>query len=120
MISEQTKGYQGGCDIQTLDEFFHVNLTYYKPSKSLVLSIWSQNIASKYTANIIIEGDKKLCFDGIKVISVENVPSIETGNISLCLSRDLTKNMSLKKQEDVGTWLPIRESLSMDISFKKI
>ena len=74
------------------------------------MSIWSENIVSKYTTNIIIEGDKKLCFDGIKVISVENVPSIETGNISLCLSRDLTKNMSLKKQEDVGTWRSVGET----------
>jgi len=111
--------------IQALDELFHVNLTYHKPSRSFVLTIWSQNIASKYTANLVIEGDKKkLCFDGIKVISVENVPSIETciketGKISLCLSRDLAKNISLKKQGEVGTWLPIKESLNVDISFQE-
>ena len=115
-----------GC-IQGLDEFFHVNVAYHEPSKCFVFSIWlakSQNIASKYEANLVIKGDgnKKLCFDGIKVSSVENVPSIdqcmdESGNIALCLPRILAKNISVKKEE-VG--LGLVEILNMNFSFKKI
>ena len=53
--------------------------------------------------------------------SVENAPSIDeciddTENISLCLARNLAKNVSVKIEEDSA----IIESLRVAISFKKI
>ena len=124
-----------GC-IQALDELFHVSLAYHKPSNCFVFCIWlakSQNIASKYEANLVIKGDgnKRLCFDGIKVNSVKSVPSIEkcieeTGNISLCLPRNLAKNISEKRQERIYEFQSmlfktvIKESLNVDYFFKKI
>jgi len=108
--------------IKALNELFHVNFAYHKPSKCFVLSIWlakSQNIACKYRANLKIEGDlRKLCFDGIKVSSVENVPSIEKcieeiGNLSLCLPMNLAKNIST-------TEAGIKEKLTVEVCFKKI
>ena len=71
-----------------------------------------------------IQGDKhKLYYEGIRVSSVENVPSIdkcleETGNISLCLSENLAKNMSVKK--DKWACVGINKILSIDFSFSKI
>ena len=115
-----------GC-FQALDELFHVNFAYHQASQCFVLSIWlakSPNVASKYRANFLLKGDdhNKLCFEGIKVSSVENVPSIdkcieETGSTSLTLQRNLAKNMSVKKQE-VGA--EIQEWLNVDVSIKKI
>ena len=115
-----------GC-IKTLDELFHVNFEYHKPSKCFVISIWlakSESVASKYVMDVVIKGDtKKLSFEGIKVSSVENVPSIdkcleETGNISLCLLENLAKNMSVEKDKRAG--VGINKSLSIDFSFSKI
>ena len=92
-----------------------------------MLSIWlakSPRVACKYRANLQIKGDdhNKLCIEGIKVSSVENVPSIdkcieETGSISLTLQRNLAKNMSVKEQE-VGA--EIQEWLNVEVSIKKI
>jgi len=69
-----------GC-IRALDQLFHINFVYHNPSKCFVFSFWlaeSQEVASKYMVNVLIEGDKKeLCFNGIKVSSVENIPSIK-------------------------------------------
>ena len=81
----------------------------------------------KCPSNLVIQGDDhKLCLDGLKVSSVENVPSIdkcieETGNISLCLQRNLAKNMSVKTQEvGVGIGFPrIQQWLNVEFSFKK-
>ena len=115
-----------GC-IHALDELFYVNLAYHEPSNCFVFSIWlarSQNEASKYIANLVINGDNsKLCFDGLKVISVENVPSIakcieDAENISLCLPRSLAKNISVKKKLD--TDFGIAETLKVQVSFMKI
>ena len=109
-----------GC-IQALDELFHVNFGYHVPSKSFVISIWlakSQNVASKYRANLIIKGDDSLLrFDGLKVSSVENAPSInkcmeDTESISLCLPINLAKKISAKEQEE--------ESLDMEVIFEKV
>ena len=109
-----------GC-LEALNQLFHVSLMYHKPSQSFVLSVWiakSQKVASKYIANLVIEGDKrKLCFDGIKVSSVENVPSIdkcveESGDFSLCLPISLAKNISMKKQ--------MMDYLNVNFSFKKV
>ena len=94
--------------MKALDQLFHVNFAYHKPSKCFVFSIWlgkSQNVASKYTVNITIgggKGNRRLCYDGIKVCSVENVPSIdkcleENGNFFLCLPTTLAKNISTVK-----------------------
>jgi len=114
-----------GC-FQALDELFHVNFVYHQASQCFVLSIWlakSSRVASKYRANLVIKGDHhKLCFEGIKVSSVENVPSIEkcieeTGSISLSLQRNLAKNLSVKKQEGGAE---IQEFLSVEVSIKKI
>ena len=113
-----------GC-IQALDELFHVNLGYHNPSNCFVFSIWlakSQPTASKYRATLFIEGENsELCFNGIKVSSVENAPSIhkciaDTENISLCLPRNLAKNLSVKHQQGSS----IIESLNVAVSFKKI
>ena len=57
-----------------LDEIFHVNLAYHNPSECFVISVWlakSQNIASKYKADLVIEGDNhKLCSsDIVKAVS---------------------------------------------------
>ena len=96
---------------RTLDEIFHVNLAYHNPSNCFVISVWlakSQNIASKYKADLVIEGDNhKLCFEGINVCSVENIPSIDkfigdAGDIPLCLSRNLAKKLSVKRQVAVS------------------
>ena len=112
--------------IMALDELFHVNLAYHKPSKSFVFSIWlakSQNVASNYKVTLDIEGDNnKLSFDGIKVSSVENVPSIdkcleETENISLCLPTNLAKKISVKEHWKGFGKL---ESLKVAVRFKKI
>ena len=109
--------------IKELDQLFHVNFGYYKPSKCFVFSIWlskSQNVASKYVAKITIEGDKKnLCFEGISVSSVENVPSIdkcmtENGNIFLCLPISLARSICAKKKGID------QEELVVEFSFKKI
>ena len=106
---------------------FHVNFEYHKPSKCFVISIWlgkSERVASNYEAKLLIEGNnnKKLFFVGLKVNSVENVPSIdkcieESGIISLCLPLILAKNISVKKQ---GTGAGIIESLKLSFSFEKI
>ena len=113
-----------GC-IQALDELFHVGLAYHNQSKCFVFSIWlakNQNIASKYRANLFIEGDNsELCFNGIKVSSVANAPAIykcieDTESIFLCLPRHLAKNITVKKQE--GSL--ITESLNVAVTFKKI
>merc|ERR1711936_1173438 len=94
-----------GC-MKALDQLFHVNFTYHKPSKCFVFSIWlgkSQNVASKYAVSITIGGgNRRLCYDGIKVCAVENVPSIdkcseENGNLFLCLPTTLAKNISTVK-----------------------
>ena len=111
--------------IQALGELFHLNLAYHKPSNCFVFSIWlakSHNVASKYRANFAIKGDdSELCYNGIKVISVENTPSIDeciedTENNFLCLTRNQAKNVSVKKEEGSA----IIESLHVDISFEKI
>ena len=111
--------------IKVFDEFFHVNLAYHKPSKCFVFRIWlakSQDVASQYKATLVIKGDNNsLCFDGINVSSVENVPSInkclkETENISLCLQMNLAKKLSVKKEvEGIG----IVERLKVAVLFKK-
>ena len=112
--------------IKALDELFYVILTYHKPSKCFVFSIWlakCQDVASKYIADLVIEGDNsKLCYEGMKVSSMENIPTIDKlvkddGNISLCLPTNLAKNISVKKQE---VSQEIIESLSVDFLFKKI
>ena len=111
--------------IQALDEHFHVNLIYDPSSLCLILTLWiakNQKVASKYTANLVIKGgNSKLCFDGIQVCSVENVPSIDrclkgSGKTSLCFPKYLAMNMSVKKREDVG----IVEYLNVEVSFRKI
>ena len=108
-----------------LKKLFHCIFSYHEPSKCFVFSIWlakSQDVASKYVANLVIQGDNnKLSYEGIKVSSVENVPSIdkcieETGNISLCLPTNLAKNVSVKKEVDGA----IIESLAVEFSFKKL
>ena len=74
-----------------------------------------------YKATLNIKGDNNnLRFDGIKVTSVENVPSIdkcleETENIFLCLPMNLAKNISVKQQEG-----RIAEYLEVDVSFKNV
>jgi len=126
VICEGTKGKM--CCIKALDQLFHVRFRYHKPSKCFVISVWlakSQNVASNYMVNILIKGDKKnLCFGGIKVCSVENVPSIDTcmeenGNLFLCLPLGLAKNISKKEEyiEDISVDV---ETLSVECSFKKI
>ena len=111
--------------IQALNELFHVSFAYHIPTKCFVFSILlakSQNVTSKYRANLTIKGDdSELSYNGIKVSSLENAPSIdkcieESGNISLCLPRNLAKNISAKK-EGVPA---IVEFLRVAISFKKI
>ena len=111
---------------RALDEIFHVNLAYHNPSNCFVISVWlakSQNIASKYKADLVIKGDNhKLCFEGINVCSVENIPSIDrfiedAGDISLCLSRNLAKNLSVKRQE---AGFGIVEHLQVAATFKEI
>jgi len=113
--------------IQSLDEVFFANITYDKPSKCFVISVWlakSQNIASKYKANLVIYGDNsKLCFDGIKVSSVEKILSIDkciegSGNISLCLPISLAKNLSVETRDAMRK--SQLKSLNMEFSFKKI
>ena len=115
----------GSIRDSVLGELFHVNLSYHKPRKCFVFSIWlakSQDFASNYVGDLVIQGDNnKLSYEGIKVSSVENVPSIdkcieETGNISLCLPTNLAKNVSVKKEVDGA----IIESLSVDFSFEKL
>ena len=110
--------------IKALDELFFVNLSYHKPSECFVFSIWlakGQDVASKYIANLVIEGDNnKLCYEGIQVSSVENVPTIDklvkdVGNISLCLPKNLARNISVKRQK-----MGEGECLSVEFSFKKI
>ena len=112
--------------IKALDELFYVNLSYHRPSKCFVFSVWlakGQDVASKYIANLVIEGDNnKLCYEGIQVSSVENVPTIDklvkdVGNISLCLPTNLAMNISVKKQKEGEG---IIECLSVEFSFKKI
>ena len=109
--------------IKELDQLFHVNFGYYEPSKCFVFSIWlskSQNVASKYVAKITIEGDKKnLCFEGISVSSVENVPSMnkcmeKNGNIFLCLPISLARSICAKNKGID------QEDLVVGFSFKKI
>ena len=121
---EHNESSMGG--IKALDELFYVNLSYHKPNKCFVFSIWlakCQDVASEYIADLVIEGDNsKLCYEGMKVSSVENIPTIDKlvkddGNISLCLPTNLAKNISVKEHE-VGEG--IVESLSVDFSFKKI
>ena len=112
--------------IQDLNELFYVNFAFHKPSKCFVLSIWlakSQSIASKYRANLVIEGgdQRKLCYDGIKVSSVENVPTIdkcieESGNLSLCLPINTAKNLSKTNLSTKG----IEEKMTVFVYFKKI
>ena len=105
-----------GC-FKALDQLFHVMFRYHKPIKCFVFSIWlakSPNVSSNYAVNILIKGENKsLCFDGIKVSSVEDFSSIDkckeqNGNHFLCLPVDLAKNIS------------IRERLVTTFSFKKI
>ena len=115
--------------IQDLDELFHVNFAYHEPSKSFVISIWlakSQNVASRYRANFIFIGDNsKLCFDGLKVSSVEYAPSIDkcmedTESISLCLPRNLAKKICVKTQkEGLGEWSEV-ECLAVEVFFEKV
>jgi len=114
-----------GC-IRTLDELFHVNLAYHKPSNCFAFSIWlakSQNEASKYEANLVINGPKsKLSFDGIQISSVGNTLSVDkclddTENISLCIQRNLARSLSVKKYE---VCLGITDNLDVGVSFKKI
>ena len=82
----------------------------------------SQNVASKYRATLTIIGDESvLCYSGIKVSSVENAPSIDeciedTENISLCLTTNQAKKVSVKEEEDSA----IIERLHVAISFKTI
>ena len=111
-----------GC-FNALDEIFYLTLAYHKPSECFVIRILvakSQDVASKYKANVNIKGDNnELCFNGINVSSVENAPSVEqcieeTGTISLCLQRNLAKSLSVKKQEE---WYRIVESLTLNVSF---
>ena len=123
-VINQTK-WKMGC-IRALDQFFHVNFVYHKPRKCFVISVWLakvQSVASNYMVNILIKGDNRnLCFDGIKVCSVENVPSIdkcieENGNLFLCLPISLAKNILVK--EDYGV-VDMKEELLVKFSFKKI
>ena len=111
--------------ILAFGQLFHVHLTYHKPSKCFVFRISlakSQYVASQYKATLVIQGDNNnLTFDGIKVTSVENVPSIdkcieETENIPLCLPMNLAKKISLKQKEDDKG---ISEYLQVTVSFKK-
>ena len=115
--------------IKALDQQFHVRAVYHKPNKCFVFSVWlakDQNVASKYLFNILIKGDninKKLHFDGIKVCSVENVPSIdkcmeENGNLFVCLPIGLARNISTKLIGEGG--MTMTENLSVESSFKRI
>ena len=105
-----------------LKKLFHCIFSYHEPSKCFVFSIWlakSQDFASKYVGDLVIQGDNnKLSYEGIKVSSVGNVPSIDKlvediGNISLCLPTNLARSISVKKQEG-------DEHLSVKFSFRKI
>ena len=85
--------------------FFHLNLRYYKPSKCFVFSVWlakSQTKAEKYRASIRIgdkdDGDNELSFYGIRVTSIENIPSFDkcmdrNGKQFLCIPRILIENI---------------------------
>ena len=95
--------YDVRCSMKALDQLFHVNFGYHKPSNCFVFSIWLakiQNVAAKYTVNFIIGGDnRRLCYDGIKVCSVEKVPTIdkcseENGNLFLFLPMTMAINVS--------------------------
>jgi len=117
----------GMACFKALDELFHVKFRYYNPIKCFVFTVWlakSPNVASSYVVNILIKGEKKsLCFDGIKVSSVEDVPSMltcmeENGNFFLCLPVGMAKNISVKKQD--GAEGIIEEKLHVLCSFKKI
>ena len=110
--------------IKALDQQFHISNVYHKPSKCFVISVWlakDQNVASKYRVNITIEGNnKKFHFGGIKVCSVENVPSIdkcmeENGNYFLCLQLGLAENIAEYYFNNDG----ITEEISVRFLFEK-
>ena len=123
VISDEPK-VRMAC-IMALDQQFHVSNVYHEPSNCFVISVWlakRQVDASKYRVNIIIEGNnKKFNFDGIKVCSVENIPTIdermeENGNDFLCLQWSLARNISEYYFKNDG----ITEEMSVRFIFKKI
>ena len=86
---------------------FHLNLRYYEPTKCFVFSVWLAKIKNKdrveqYRASIRIggksDGDNELSFHGIRVTSIEDIPSFNrcmdrNGKHFLCIPKMLIKNI---------------------------
>ena len=91
---------------------FYLNLRYYKPSKCFVFSVWlakSKCRAEKHRAFIRIgdktEGDNELSFYGVRVTSIENIPSFDrcmekNGKHFLCIPRILIENICEYNEEN--------------------
>ena len=103
---------------------FHLNLGYYKPSKCFVFSVWlgtSKDRAEKYRACIRIgdktDGDNELSFYGVRVTSIENIPSFYRcmeKNVKhfLCIPRILIKNLCENSEGSDGNKLIVQLKIS--------
>ena len=85
--------------VKVNEELFHIRLAYSPLHKCFALSVWSSPAgASKYKANLSIRTDEKdTSMNGLRITSVENVPSIdkcmeENGEYFWCIPFTLAKN----------------------------
>ena len=65
--------------VKVHDEIFHVSLQYSHLHKCFALSVWSSpTAAAKYLANLkISDNEKERIMNGLRITSVESVPSID-------------------------------------------
>ena len=118
-------GHWGMGIVSALGHHFHLNLRYHKPSKCFVISVWmakSKARVEKYRAFIKLGGgtgaENELSFYGVRVTSVEDIPSIDScmdlnGKYFLCIPRILLKNICKISDEDKNNNLKLRVQLVM-------
>ena len=93
--------------VKVNNELFHIRLAYSPLHKCFALSVWSSPAgASNYRADLSIRTDEKdTSMNGLRITSVENVPSIdkcmeENGEYFWCIPFTLAKRFAIKEEEE--------------------
>ena len=73
------KCWRNAVCVKVHDEMFHVSLQYSHLHRCFALSVWSSPAAAaKYLANLkISDNEKERIMNGLRITSVESVPSID-------------------------------------------
>ena len=95
------------------EELFYVRLAISQRHRCFALSVWSSPTgAAKYRANLgMADGEKGMVMNGLRITSVENVPSIDkcmdqNGKYFWCIPETFTVKMLISDSR-VIEWLNV-------------